>query len=97
MAKLAVSVNCMTPFGFLNVKKCVELIKVHEKSALSINIIHKMLKNENPIIYGDGEQKRCFSFVKDCISPLYKMMISAKANKQIINIGPDEELSLIHI
>ena len=42
MAKLAVSVNCMTPVGFLNVKKCVELIKVHEKSALSINIIHKM-------------------------------------------------------
>ena len=41
--------------------------------------------NENPIIYGDGKQKRCFSFVKDCISPLYKMMISAEANKQIIN------------
>ena len=59
------------------------------RNVMSI-IIHKMLKNENPIIYGDGEQKRCFSFVKDCISPLYKMMISAKANKQIINIGPDE-------
>ena len=59
------------------------------RNVMSI-IIHKMLKNENPIIYGNGEQKRCFSYVKDCISPLYKMMISTEANEQIINIGPDE-------
>ena len=59
------------------------------RNVMSI-IIHKMLKKENPIIYGDGEQKRCFSFIKDCISPLYKMMTSHDANNQIINIGPDE-------
>jgi len=59
------------------------------RNVMSI-IIHKMLKNESPVIYGDGEQKRCFSFIDDCISPLYKMMISKEVNKQIINIGPDE-------
>ena len=31
-------------------------------------MINKMLKGEQPIIYGDGEQKRCFSYIDDCLS-----------------------------
>jgi UDP-glucose 4-epimerase len=54
-------------------------------------MINRMLKGEQPIIYGDGGQKRCFSFVQDCVDPLIKMGALGGINGEIINIGPDEE------
>ena len=54
-------------------------------------MINRMLKGEQPIIYGDGGQKRCFSFVQDCVDPLIKMGLLEGISGEIINIGPDEE------
>ena len=33
-------------------------------------MLNRMLQNKAPIIYGDGEQKRCFSYIDDCLSCL---------------------------
>ena len=30
-------------------------------------MINRLLQNKRPIIYGDGNQKRCFSYIDDCI------------------------------
>jgi UDP-glucose 4-epimerase len=54
-------------------------------------MINRMLKGEQPIIYGDGGQKRCFSFVQDCVDPLMKMGSLDGIAGETINIGPDEE------
>lgn len=54
-------------------------------------MINLMLQNRQPIIYGDGEQKRCFSFVEDCLSCLVSMIDSPDVVGKVINIGPDEE------
>ncbi|MBH71221.1 MAG: epimerase [Pelagibacteraceae bacterium] len=59
-------------------------------------MINLMLQNRQPIIYGNGKQKRCFSFIQDDIDILSKLVFSKKANKQIINIGPDEEFVSIN-
>jgi UDP-glucose 4-epimerase len=59
-------------------------------------LINKMLKGEQPIIYGDGNQKRCFSFVKDDLIPLVKMATQDNVVGQVINIGPDEEFVTIN-
>ena len=59
-------------------------------------ILNRMLQGKAPIIYGDGKQKRCFSFIDDCISCLVPMMSQKNLNKQIINIGPDEEFVTIN-
>ena len=59
-------------------------------------MINRMLQNKAPIIYGDGEQKRCFSYIDDCISCLLPMLDQKNLNKQIINIGPDEEFVTIN-
>ena len=32
-------------------------------------MINRMLQGKQPIIYGDGEQTRSFSFVQDCVDP----------------------------
>ena len=58
--------------------------------------INKMLKEEQPIIYGDGEQKRCFSFIQDDIRPLVEMATNKECVGQVINIGPDEEFVSIN-
>jgi len=38
-------------------------------------------------IFGDGEQKRAFSFIDDCLEPLWKAAIDKRASKEIINLG----------
>ena len=55
-----------------------------------------MMQNEEIYIYGDGNQKRCFSYIDDCIYCLEKVLDSKATNKQIINIGPDEEFVTIN-
>ena len=54
-------------------------------------MINLMLQNRQPIIYGDGEQKRCFSDIDDCIYCLDKLITDKSIVSQTINIGPDEE------
>lgn len=54
-------------------------------------MMNRMLQGKQPIIYGDGEQKRCFSFVGDCLDCLVKMGTLADVTGAVINIGPDEE------
>ncbi len=59
-------------------------------------MLNRMLQGKAPIIYGDGKQKRCFSFIDDCINCLIPMMDQKNLNKQVINIGPDEEFVTIN-
>jgi UDP-glucose 4-epimerase len=59
-------------------------------------MINRMLQGKQPVIYGDGEQSRCFSFVQDCVDPLVKMGTLPGLNGQVINIGPDEETVTIN-
>ena len=59
-------------------------------------MINRMLQKKAAIIYGDGEQKRCFSYIDDCINCLLPMLNQKNLNKQIINIGPDEEFVTIN-
>ena len=59
-------------------------------------MINRMLQKKAPIIYGDGEQKRCFSYIDDCLTCLIPMLDQKNLNKQIINIGPDEEFVTIN-
>ena len=59
-------------------------------------MINRMLQGKAPIIYGDGEQKRCFSYIDDCLSCLIPMLDQKDLNKQIVNIGPDEEFVTVN-
>ncbi len=50
-----------------------------------------MLQGRAPIIYGDGKQRRCFSYISDVTDPLGMMATSKKAVGKVINVGPDDE------
>lgn len=58
--------------------------------------INMMLQGEQPYIYGDGNQMRCFSFVSDDIEPLKKMAFNRSVVGEVINIGPDDEFITIN-
>ena len=62
-------------------------------AAIMINL---MLQGRQPIIYGDGEQKRCFSFIQDDIDCLERLAFQENVLGEVINIGPDEEFVTIN-
>jgi UDP-glucose 4-epimerase len=59
-------------------------------------MVNLMLQGRQPIIYGNGEQKRCFSFVQDDIDCLSKLAFFPEVAGETINIGPDEEFVSIN-
>jgi len=62
-------------------------------AAIFINL---MLQGRQPYIYGDGNQKRCFSFVSDVVDPLLLMATNDRCVREVINIGPDDEFVTIN-
>ena len=59
------------------------------RNVMSI-FINRNLQNLPAIIYGDGEQKRCFSDIDDVIYCLEKLALDKNIKNDIFNIGPDE-------
>lgn len=53
-------------------------------------MLNMMMQDRQPIIYGNGKQRRCFSFIDDCLSCLMRMGTYPSVAGEIINIGPDE-------
>ena len=45
-------------------------------------------------IYGDGEQTRAFSYIDDCLEPLWKSSQESSCSKQIINLGGTKHYSM---
>lgn len=54
-------------------------------------MINRALQGKSIIVYGDGQQRRCFSPINDCLDSLIKM-IDATIDGETINIGPDEDM-----
>ena len=61
-------------------------------AAIFINL---MLQGRQPILCGDGLQKRCFSYISDDVSPLVQMAFDPACAGEVINIGPDDEFVTI--
>jgi len=54
-------------------------------------MINSTYRNKKIYIYGDGKQKRSFSDINDCVIALAHMIESDRnLNKQVYNIGPDD-------
>ena len=59
-------------------------------------MINLMLQGRQPIIYGDGNQKRCFSFVQDDVEILKQLATDDRVCSEVINVGPDEEFVTVN-
>jgi UDP-glucose 4-epimerase len=56
--------------------------------------INRLLHGKPFYLYGDGEQKRAFSYIDDVIPYMIKAGFEKKCDGQIINLGSDNAISL---
>ena len=68
--------------------------RAREDQGVISKFINRLLKNESPIIYGDGKQTRDFINVKDIASANILALSAENAVGEIINIGTGIKLSI---
>jgi len=56
--------------------------------------MNKHLNGEPVTLFGDGSQRRAFSYIGDSVEPLWKAGIDDRASKQIINLGGITDVSI---
>ncbi len=59
--------------------------------------INCLMNNKHFYIYGDGEQKRAFSYIDDVTPYIIKAAFLKGAEGEVFNIGPTEEFSINHL
>jgi len=55
----------------------------------------RSMQNLPLIVYGDGYQKRAFSYIDDIVPCLYQAAVAPKASKQVINLGGNTEVTIL--
>lgn len=58
-------------------------------------MINRILQGNPPIVYGDGQQRRCFSDIRDVLPCLVRMLSGCQTRNRTFNIGPDEQVITI--
>ena len=61
------------------------------------SFVAQALKNEPITVFGDGTQTRTFTYVKDVVAALIKLMESDRAIGEVINVGGLEEISMLDL
>ncbi|MCK5783797.1 MAG: GDP-mannose 4,6-dehydratase, partial [Desulfobacterales bacterium] len=61
------------------------------------NFVQKALIGKPIIVYGDGSQSRSFTHIADVVEALTKLMAESAAVGQVINIGNEEEISIMEL
>jgi UDP-glucose 4-epimerase len=59
--------------------------------------VSQALKNEPITVYGDGNQSRTFTYVKDVVSALVKLMDADQSTGEVFNVGGVEEISILEL
>jgi UDP-glucose 4-epimerase len=58
------------------------------------NMIVRALRDEPILVFGDGQQSRCFSAVSDVVRGVLMLAESKEADGEIFNVGSDEEVTV---
>ena len=61
------------------------------------NFVERALKNQNIEVHGDGKQSRCFCHVEDVVRGLVGLMECTEAHGQVVNLGSEEEISILKL
>ena len=87
-----VEYNIAIPHNIIGIKQKYD-DPFRNVASIMINLI---LQNRQPIIYGDGEQKRSFSDVDDCIYSIDKLATDPNITSEIVNIGPEDNFITVN-
>jgi len=59
--------------------------------------ITQALKNKPITIFGDGKQTRSFCYITDTVTGLTSLTLSEKAEGEVVNIGNDQETTILQL
>ncbi|QDU67843.1 NAD-dependent epimerase/dehydratase family protein [Engelhardtia mirabilis] len=57
-------------------------------------MVARALAGEPLVIYGDGQQSRCFCHVRDTVEAVVRLMREPRANGKVFNVGSAREVSI---
>ncbi len=61
------------------------------------NLVRQALRNEDIIVFGSGEQCRCFLHVSDAVDALRSLAVLPAARGQVLNLGSTQEISILDL
>ena len=56
--------------------------------------VRQALRGDPLTVHGDGQQRRCFSYVGDVVEALVRLAQTPEAVGQVVNIGNDQEVTI---
>ena len=56
--------------------------------------VYKVLRNEQPLLYDDGNMTRCFTFIGDIVRGLLEVAVNPKAVGEAFNLGNSVEVTM---
>ena len=56
--------------------------------------MYQHLNDEPMTIFGDGKQKRAFSYIEDCLLPIWNAGVLDSASKETINLGGTQPIAI---
>jgi len=59
--------------------------------------VHKLLNGRPPVIYGDGLQTRCFTYIGDLVEGLLRTLDSSAAVGETFNMGNPRERTILEL
>lgn len=81
----------------VTVVRCFNTCGPRQSSAYGMvipNMVQRAMRHDPILVYGDGEQSRCFSAVGDVVHGALLLMDSKEAEGEIFNVGTDEEVTV---
>lgn len=84
----------------VTVVRCFNTCGPRQSSAYGMvipNMIQRALRNEPILVYGDGQQSRCFSSVADVVRGVLMLVEGPGTEGEIYNIGTDEEVTVLEL
>ncbi len=61
------------------------------------NMVERALRNDPILVFGDGQQSRCFSAVQDVVRGALLLMDQKDAEGEVFNVGSDEEITVLEL
>lgn len=84
----------------VTVVRCFNTCGPRQSSAYGMvipNMVQRALTNQPILVYGDGQQSRCFSAVADVVRGALLLMDCKEAEGEIFNVGTDEEVTVLDL
>jgi UDP-glucose 4-epimerase len=76
-------VVCLRPFNIFSPRQRSD----SPYSGVITKFIEKVRSDQNPVIFGDGEQTRDFVYIEDVVDAIFNMMENERAVGEVFNIG----------